>query len=191
MSSSVQTDNTPGYQVRFALPDDLESARATMLRVLDEDLKTGFVPKWHADLDRLNEVYLESPRNALFVAVDDISGQTVGTCAVRPGGPWSPPHPAWLAEKYDNDETAQIFRVYIAREHRRRGAARALVNAAARWIATEPGYRVIYLHTNPTVPGAEAFWRSMPTTEIYDDRGTRSDGGAAVHFELAISSITN
>ena len=97
----------------------------------------------------------------------EVHREMLGTTAIRPRGPKSPPHPAWLAGKYDSDATAQLFRVYVAREHRRRGAARALVQFAAAWVAREPGYEVIYLHTNPDVPGAEAFWRSMPVTEIH------------------------
>jgi GNAT superfamily N-acetyltransferase len=123
------------------------------------------------------------------VAVDDTTQQVIGTTAVRPGGPKSPPHPAWLAERYDSDKVAQLFRVYISAEHRRRGVARALVDAARQFVADEGSYAVIYLHTNPASPGAEAFWRSMPTTEIYDGR-TDDGPSQAVHFELAFPEPT-
>jgi hypothetical protein len=50
---------------------------------------------------------------------------------------------------------------------------------------------VICLHTDRRAPGAEAFWRAMPTTLVYDPRGARSFGSAkgepfgdTLHFEL-------
>lgn len=153
------------------------------MRVLREDFGYAELRPFHADLDDLQGVYLDHPRHTLFVALDDATGAVLGTTGVRAGGPNSSPHPAWLAWRYSPETTAQLYRVYIAPDHRRRGVARALVEAARRWIAAEGGYRVIYLHTNVGVPGAEAFWRSLPTTETYD--GRHESEYAPVHFELA------
>lgn len=175
----------PSFTVRTIRPEETAQARAHILRVLKEDLGMGYVPEWHHDLDDIQGVYIDHPRQALFVAVDDESGVIVGTTAVRAMPPKSPPHPKWLAERYDSPRTAQLLRVYVAREHRRRGIARALVDTEAQFIADEGGYDVIYLHTNADVPGAESFWRSMPTTEIYDGRG-KGEGSEALHFELVM-----
>jgi hypothetical protein len=49
------------------------------------------------------------------------------------------------------------------------------------------GFRTICLHTNARVPGAEAFWRSLPVTEIHDARGadpTQTAQFQTIHFEL-------
>ena len=72
----------------------------------------------------------------------------------------------WLAERYNGPTIAQLLRVYIARSHRRRGVARGLVTSARHFVASAGGYETIYLHTNASVPGAEAFWRAMPTTLV-------------------------
>ncbi|MCG8351358.1 MAG: GNAT family N-acetyltransferase [Chloroflexales bacterium] len=77
----------------------------------------------------------------------------------------------------------------LDRDHRRHGLARQLVAHVQQFVANEGGYDVLYLHTNPRVPGAEAFWRSLPTRLVYDDR---TEGGKIVkglrmetlHFEL-------
>jgi hypothetical protein len=45
------------------------------------------VPAWHADLDTLQETYLDQPRRALFVAVHSASQAIIGTTAIRSGGP--------------------------------------------------------------------------------------------------------
>ncbi len=174
-----------GSTVREVTPADFAEARASIVRVLEEDLKTGYMPQCHWDIDDMQGTYLDNRRQAMFVAVDHASHEVIGTIAVRTDGPTSPPHPSWLAERYAPDTACQLFRAYIACEHRRRGVARALVEAARRFIRDEGGYDTIYLHTNPSVPGAEPFWRAMPTTEIFDARREEgAPGSNALHFEL-------
>jgi hypothetical protein len=60
------------------------------------------------------------------------------------------------------------------------------VDTARLFVAADGGYATIYLHTNASVLGAEAFWRSMPTVEVYDGRGNRDGYSQALHFELSI-----
>ncbi|MFE9008016.1 GNAT family N-acetyltransferase [Streptomyces sp. NPDC007875] len=106
----------------------------------------------------------------------------LATTGVRPA---HPPHPLWLAERYSQDTTAQLVRVYVRPEHRRRGLARTLVDAVCDFIADTPGYDRVYLHTNVNVDGAEAFWRSL-AKEVFDARTTGEHGGpgvATVHFK--------
>ena len=182
MTTHLNPSTQKGFLVREATPSDLVEARAMILRVLEEDLGYGYVSEWHWDLDDMQTVYLDNPRQALFVAVDNGSNQIVGTTAVRTGGPKSPPHPQRLAERYDYSRTAQLMRVYIVAEQRRRGIARALVEAAKNFVMAEGGYDVIYLHTNAGIPGAEVFWRSAATTEVYDARG--EDTWNTIHFEI-------
>jgi GNAT superfamily N-acetyltransferase len=181
---STREPTTRGFTVREVRPEDCAQARAVILRVLEEDIGSGYIPEWHWDIDDIQGIYIDNPRHALFVAVDDDTGEVIGTSAVRAGGPQPPNHPQWLCDRYDPERTAQLYRVYIAREHRRRGAARALVEAARRFVKEEGGYTVIYLHTNAGVPGAEPFWRSMPTIEVHDGRHERAT--MPVHFELAM-----
>jgi GNAT superfamily N-acetyltransferase len=142
----------------------------------------GYRPRWHADVIDMDRAYFDHPRQGLFVATLD--DEVVGTTAVRADGPQSPPHPAWLAERYPSGTTAQIFRVYVRPEHRRNGLARALVDLACDFAATVPGYDTIYLHTNTAVDGAEPFWRGV-AKEIYDGR-TDPRYSPAVHFEIPI-----
>lgn len=172
-----------GFTVRPARPDDLPAARALIFQVLEQDLGYGYTPAWHWDIDDLQGVYLDDPRHALWVAVDDSTGEVVATGGVRKGGPRSAPE-QWIIDRYDPERTAQVVRVYVARAHRRRGIARALVALARTFAAAEGGYAVICLHTDARSPGAEAFWRAMPTTLIFDARGI-DPYGETLHFELA------
>jgi GNAT superfamily N-acetyltransferase len=178
------TSYIPVVTIRRLEPRDFSAVRAHILTVTREDLQSEYRPEWHWDIDDLQGVYVDHPRQALFVAVDDTNGTVVGTTSVVNVGPNSPPHPAWLAERYNALNVAQLLRVYIARTYRRSGIARKLVDRARSFVAEAGGYETIYLHTNASVPGAEAFWRAMPTTLVYDGRGNTHGFSEAVHFEL-------
>lgn len=170
--------------VDLAGPDYVAPARALMVRVLGEDLGYGFRPEWHADLADPATAYLRTPGQALFLA-QDAEGTLLGTTAVKAGGPRSP---QVLVDHYAGRSVAQLARVWVLAEHRRRGVARALVAAAARWAAVEAGYRTVYLHTDAAVPGAEAFWRSMPVREVLDER-TPGALLQTIHFELDVTAL--
>jgi GNAT superfamily N-acetyltransferase len=170
--------------VRPATSADVPAARALMMRVLEEDLGYGFRPEWHGDLADLEAAYLRTPGQALFLA-SDADGTLLGTSAIKVGGPRSP---QVLVDHYAGQPVCQLARVWVLGEHRRRGAARALVAAATRWAVTDGGHAVVCLHTDTAVAGAEAFWRSMPVREVLDER----EPGAAlqtVHFEVDVEAL--
>lgn len=178
--------NTPaGHTVRPATPADVDGARSVMLDTFYKEFGYGYVPDWHRDVTDLKGTYLDDPRHTLLVAVHD--GEVVATTAVHSRGPAHPPHPRWLAERYPSGTTAQLVRVYVRPEHRRRGLARTLVNGARDFVAGTPGYDCLYLHTNVDVEGAEAFWRGL-AKEIFDARttGEHGPGVATVHFEIPL-----
>jgi GNAT superfamily N-acetyltransferase len=168
--------------VRLAAEEDMQVCEAHMRRVLDEDLR-GYQRRWHRDIDDLAGTYLYRAGWALFVAEHD--GTFAGTTAVKPGGPASPP--AWLAQRYAAQRTGQLTRVWIARQLRRRGIARALVTVAAQWALDAGGYTVVCLHTDASSPGALRFWRTYPgAVQMWDER---PDVWDTVHFELNASQL--
>lgn len=172
-----------GYAIRPAERGDLDEARALMVRTFEEDFGYGFRPEFHADVADLRGAYLDHPRHALFVAVAADTGAIVGTAGVRSGGLKPAFNPPWLVARYDPERTAQLVRVYTLREWRGRGVARALVARAVASVPALGGYTAIALHADPRSPGAERFWRSLPTTLIHDDRDGPS---GSLHFELPL-----
>jgi GNAT superfamily N-acetyltransferase len=169
------------YDLRVATDADLDGARSVMLDTFYRDFGYGYRPEWHADVIDLAGAYLHPVRHALFVAAK--GDEIVATTGVRAGGPASPPHPTWLAARYA--DAAQLFRVYVRQEHRRYGLARDLVRLATEFVAAEPGYSALYLHTDTRVPGAEAFWRSV-ATEVHDNRDGDPITFQTVHFEIPL-----
>ncbi|MEU9733368.1 GNAT family N-acetyltransferase [Streptomyces sp. NPDC048002] len=172
------------YDIRAAGPDDIGGARAVMLDTVYRDFGTGYVPRWHADIVDPAAAYLAPDRHTLLVAVD-ADGGIVATAALDSRGPAHPPNPLTVAERFPSGETAQLRRVYVRPEHRRRGLARRLVRELLDFAAADGGYRAVYLHTDPAVPGAEAFWRSLGKV-AHDEREDAGGGQGIIHFEIAM-----
>jgi GNAT superfamily N-acetyltransferase len=171
-----------GFTVREVRREDIPSARALMLRTFDEDFGSGYDPRFHADVDDIAGVYIDTPRHVLFVAVDDATDEIIGTGGVRGGGLKAGVSPEALVRRYEPLATAQLVRVYTLREHRRRGVARALVQALLDFIVADGDYSIVSLHTYPDSPGALPFWESIGTLVHRDDR----DDGAVYFFEIPL-----
>ncbi|MEV6598665.1 GNAT family N-acetyltransferase [Actinoplanes sp. NPDC051346] len=168
--------------VALAAPADLVEAEAVMREVLRADLG-GYRAQWHRDLDNLEAAYLR--RGCALIVARDESG-ILGTAAIKPCLLASPPNPDWLAHEYNQPGVCQLVRVWVAARARRRGVGRALAERAVGWSVGPGGYRRVYLHTDAGVPGAEAFWRSMPTREVHDGR---PDPFNTVHFEIDVDAV--
>ncbi|THA70531.1 GNAT family N-acetyltransferase [Streptomyces sp. A0642] len=181
-TAPVRTEGD-GYVVRTAGPADIGGARAVMLDTVYRDLRSGYVPRWHADVIDPEAAYLRPARCTLLVAERD--GEIVATGAVRDRGPQAPPNPQRVADRFPSGTTAQLCRIYVRPEHRRRGLARRMVRELRDFVAGAGGYEAVYLHTDPAVPGAEPFWRSL-AREVCDERALPG-GQGIVHFELPLS----
>ncbi|MFN8632984.1 MAG: GNAT family N-acetyltransferase [Chloroflexota bacterium] len=172
--------------VRVLRPDEIDEARALMIRVIALDYGYDYRANWHEDVDDLQGFYLDHPRQTLLVAIDDGTGQVVGTAGVRVLRITSPPHPAEILARYDRERTAELTRVFVLPEARRRGIGRVLVEAARAWVTDVGELDLIQFHSRTAVE----FWRAMPTTEILDNRH-RVDGGpedGQVYFEMSVPS---
>ncbi|GGL79533.1 N-acetyltransferase [Streptomyces fumigatiscleroticus] len=156
-----------------------------MLDTVYRDFGTGYVPRWHGDIIDPAAAYLAPERHTLLVALDPDDGSVVATAALDSRGPAHPPNPAHIAERYPSGETAQLRRVYVRPEHRRRGLARRLVGKLLAFAEADGGYRSVYLHTDPSVPGAEPFWRSLGTV-VHDEREDPGGGDGVLHVEIPL-----
>lgn len=174
------------YVLRTASEADVPGARAVMLDTVYRDLRSGYVPRWHADIIDPAAAYLEPERCTLLVVERD--GEIVATGAVRDRGPAAPPNPQWVADRFPSGSTAQLCRIYVRPEHRRHGLARRLVRELCDFVVRAGGYERVYLHTDPSVPGAEAFWRAT-AEEVCDERTLPGGGQGIVHFEVPVAGL--
>ncbi|MEU1004755.1 GNAT family N-acetyltransferase [Streptomyces tibetensis] len=175
------------YSIREAATADIDGARAVMLDAVYRDFGTGYVPRWHADIIDPVPFYVTPPRHTLLVAVDERDGTVAATAALDARGPAHPPNPRWLAERFPSGETAQLRRVYVRPEHRRRGLARQLVDGLLEFARADGGYRSAYLHTYPHSPGAMGLWKALGKV-LCDEREEVPGGGSGVvHFEIPLT----
>lgn len=177
------------YEFRRATtPEELHQARETVLHAMTFDLGYGYQPEWHWDLDHAVEMYLDNPRQAMFIAVAP-DGHVASTSAIRVGGPRAP-HPQWLIDRYaDRANVSQIIRVATHPDHRRQGLARRLVALCQQFAREDGGFRTIYGHTNLRVEAAGGFWRSFPIIETLDASDSETDERfLTLHFELPLDA---
>ncbi|MDN3025281.1 GNAT family N-acetyltransferase [Streptomyces sp. S.PB5] len=171
------------YSIRAAGPDDLDGVRAVMLDTVYRDFGTGYVPRWHGDIIDPATAYLVPDRHTLLVATDPETGEIVATGALDSRGPAHPPNPRQVTERFPSGRTAQLRRVYVRPGHRRRGLARRLVAQLMEFAVDDGGYRSVYLHTDPAVAGAEAFWHSLGKL-VHDEREDPEGVHDVLHFEI-------
>jgi GNAT superfamily N-acetyltransferase len=160
-----------GFVVRELTAQDVPEARALMLRTVAEDFGHPYDPVVHADIDEMVSCYLQPHGPFLLVAADNHTGELLATAGIRGGAlkeGLSPPH---LVERYRDGSAGQLVRVYVLREHRRRGIARVLIDEVIRRARREGRYDTITLHTFPHSPGALPFWQSMGAVVVEDDTG--------------------
>jgi GNAT superfamily N-acetyltransferase len=183
----VSTDSH--VTIRVPRPDEVEETRALMIHVIAHDYGYDYRTRWHDDVDDPAGFYLDHPRQTLLVAADDETGQIIGTVGVRVLRITSPPHPAMILERYDRERTAELTRVFVLPEARRRGIGRALVIAVRRWVAEVGGFELIQFHSRTAVE----FWRAMPTTEVLDNRRPGGEGpeSGQVYFEMSVPVATS
>lgn len=149
------------FLIRRVTPSDVEAAQALMRRVVEQDFQSTYDPALHRDIDDVVGTYITPKRHVLFIAMDESSGAVIGTAGARDGALHrGPDH---LIDRYGGGRTAQLVRVYVRREDRRRGVARALLARVLQFILADGRYTAISLHTFPHSPGALAFWESIGT----------------------------
>lgn len=158
-----------GYRISDLRPEDVEPARAVMLRSVAEDFGADYDPLVHADIDDLEGWYSRPEGPFMLVVHDDLTGRVIATGGIRGGALKEGLSPEHLVERYRDGRTGQIVRVYVLREERRRGIARALVQAILERAASEGHYDRIALHTFLHSPGAVAFWTSTGAVLVEDD----------------------
>lgn len=170
-----------GYAISDMAREDVEEARAVMLRSVVEDFRSDYDPVVHADIDDLLGWYSSPGGPFMLVARDHSSGRVIATGGIRGGALTEGMSPKHLVERYRGGRTGQIVRVYVLREERRRGIARAIAEAILARARAEGHYDRIVFHTFLHSPGAVAFWTSMGATLVEDD----TDGiSSAMYYEI-------
>lgn len=165
----------------------LASAQEVMRRSVAEDFRDPYDPVIHADIDDPIRHYAPGHGSFLLVASDPADGTVLATAGIRDGRLRPGLTPAAVVARYAPGHHGQLVRVYVRREARRCGIARAMTAAVLERAAAEGHYQAVALHTYRHSPGAVAFWESFGALLIHDD----TDGpSGAVFYELPASVLT-
>lgn len=114
----------------------------------------GPTPKFHYDIEGLDEYYIIPPRNNFFVAFD--GDRIVATAAIRA---YDKDYDLFKGI-YSEEDTASIWRLMVDKNYRRHGLARNLVGKMEEF-ACNQSYDKIYLHTHRYLDAAIPFWKSL------------------------------
>ncbi len=160
-----------GIIIRPMRDEDVPAGRAIMFRTVEEDFGDSYDPVAHSDIDFMEETYLHpaTPGPFMLVAEDDETGEVIATCGIRAGALKEGLSPEHLVARYRDGRAGQLVRVYVLKEHRRRGIAAQLVQAVLERAAVEGHYDKVALHTFPHSPGAHPFWLSQGAVLVEDD----------------------
>ena len=176
----------PQLVIRELREADISAAQEVMRSAL-EDTDERYDPVIHADIEDLRGAYLRREDAFMLVVEDTTSGEVVATGGLRNGAldpEGVPPQLALLERRYRDGGTGQVTHVHVLPRHRRRGIARAVVEAIIDRARAEARYVRLALHTHPYSPGARPFWLAMGFQEVLDDM----EASRQIFFELPLAS---
>ncbi|WP_433514521.1 GNAT family N-acetyltransferase [Nonomuraea sp. CA-143628] len=178
-------NGSTGWSIHPLSERTLPGAQSVMRRSIAEDFGDAYDPLIHADVDDPLTHYAPGAGPFLLVVTDDSTDEVLATGGIRSGRLKPGRTPRHVVDRYEDGRHGQLVRVYVRKEARRRGIARALVHAVLDRADQEGHYEAIALHTYQHSPGAVAFWESFGAQLIHDD----SNGATgAVFYDLPRSS---
>ena len=133
--------------------DEIEDVKYFLYGQIRKEYGIGPTPKFHYDIEGLEEYYLLPSRNNFFIALDD--EKIVATAAIRA---YDVDYDLFKGV-YSKEDTASIWRLMVDEDYRRYGIASKLVNIMEEFAKRE-GYERIYLHTHRYLEAGLPFWKS-------------------------------
>lgn len=160
-------------------PKEIKCVREFLFRMIKKEFGFDYIPKWHQDIVRLEEYYINPERNNLFVAYYE-NGEIIATIGVRAYDKDFPE----FRHLYSKDTTSSIWRLFVDRRCRRCGLASKMFSIAESF-ANEAGFDKIYLHTHKNLDGALEFWSKMGFVVVLD----ANDELETVHMDKKIRGL--
>ena len=134
--------------------DEINLVRDFLYNQIKKEYGIGPTPKFHYDIEGIEEYYILPERNNFFVAWD--GDKVVATSAVRA---YDLDYD-FFKDVYSKEDTASIWRLMVDKNYRRHGLARNLVGKIEDF-ARSKSYDKIYLHTHRYLEAGLPFWKSL------------------------------
>ncbi|HMO80402.1 MAG TPA: GNAT family N-acetyltransferase [Pyrinomonadaceae bacterium] len=145
--------NTGRYEIRKALPDDLEFLPVIEQRASEIFLDTPFADEVSQECLSIELLSQQLDAGRLWVAVEDTG------------------HPVGFAVAIMIDGAAHLHEVSVDPDHGKRGLGRKLVEAVCLW-AKHTGYPVVTLSTFRDVPWNAPFYEQLGFVQLTDPQLT-------------------
>ncbi len=158
---------------------EISDVQNFLFRLIKKEFGFDYIPKWHQDIVKMEEYYINPKRNNFFVAYLD-SGEIIATIGIRSYDKDF----LEFRDLYSRDTTSSIWRLFVDERYRRCGLASKMF-AIAENFANEMGYSDIYLHTHKTLDGAIEFWTKMGFVVVLDS----NDDLETVHMDKEIKKL--
>ena len=110
-------------------------------------------PKFHYDIEGMDEYYLLPSDSNFYIALD--GEKIIATAAIRA---YDVDYELFRGV-YSKEDTASIWRLMVDEDYRRHGIARRLVSTMEEF-ARDAGFDRIYLHTHRYLESGIPFWTS-------------------------------
>lgn len=132
---------------------EIENVTAFLYDQIKKTYGIGPTPKFHYDIESMDEYYILPERNNMYIALD--GEKVIATGAIRA---YDVDYEI-LRGMYSQKDTASIWRLMVDENYRRMGIARRLVKAMEEF-ARDKDYEKIYLHTHRYLESGLPFWKS-------------------------------
>lgn len=160
-------------------PKEIKRVQEFLFKMIKMEFGYGYIPKWHQDILKMDEYYIEPERNNFFVAYLK-TGEIIATIGIRSYDKDFP----YFRGLYSKDNTSSIWRLFVDKRYRRCGLASKMFSIAENF-ANESEYGEIYLHTHKTLDGALEFWTKMGFVVVLDS----NDELETVHMDKKIQGL--
>jgi ribosomal protein S18 acetylase RimI-like enzyme len=158
---------------------EIKEVQEFLFKMIKREFGYGYIPKWHQDIVKMDEYYIEPKRNNFFIAYHE-TGEIIATIGIRSYDKDFP----YFRGIYSGDNTSSIWRLFVDRRYRRCGLASKMFSIAENF-ADESEYGEIYLHTHKTLDGALEFWTKMGFVVVLDS----NDELETVHMDKKIQKL--
>ena len=105
--------------------NEIKCVREFLFKMIKKEFGFDYIPKWHQDIVKLEEYYINPERNNMFVAYYE-TGEIIATIGVRAYDKNFPE----FKDSYSKDNTSSIWRLFVDRRCRRCGLASKMFSIA-------------------------------------------------------------
>lgn len=158
---------------------EIKKTQDFLFKMIKREFGYDYVPKWHQDIVKLDEYYIQPKRNNFYVAYLE-TGDIIATIGIRSYDKSF----VELKDLYSNETTSSIWRLFVDEKYRRCGLASKMFYTAENF-ANKMKYDNIYLHTHKTLKGALEFWKKMNFRVILDS----NDELQTIHMDKKIHHL--